>query len=228
MSTGVATLETVYVPLAKDRLSIPSMYFKGQSSRKKYQWLITLFLFSIILYTIEGSIAVVTDSKLISAHKRLYPPHHKYNAHREVPARFKANYTFIRYDENLIEHADGIKVQEEGLKILVSGVYYVYCNVYINPDYMCKYYDDYSPWSFFVERITANNSAQIITLLQAAQTCSTYIASDTYDSKTSFIGGVFRLEAGDVIRVKFPKKFFDVFYVPESSFAGLVMLGPAN
>ncbi len=176
---------------------------------------------------------MATDSKVISAHKRLYTPHHKYckddkyNAHREVPARFKAN-KFIRYDDNLIEHADGIEVQVEGLKILVSGVYYVYCNVYINPDYMCKYYDDYSPWSFFVERITANNSAQIITLLQAAQTCSTYIASDTYDSKTSFIGGVFRLEAGDVIRVKLPKKFFDVFYVPESSFAGLVMFGPAN
>jgi hypothetical protein len=209
------------------------MYFKGQSSRKKHQWL-AIFLFLIFLYTIKGSKAMATDSKVISAHKRLYTPHHKYfkddkyNAHREVPARFIANFKFICYDENLIEHAEGIEVQEEGLKILVSGVYYVYCNVYINPDNMCKYYDDYSPWSFFVERITANNSAQIITLLRAAQTCSTYIASDTYDSKTSFIGGVFRLEAGDVIRIKFPKKFFDVFYVPESSFAGLVMFGPAN
>ncbi|CAL1542723.1 unnamed protein product [Lymnaea stagnalis] len=165
-----------------------------------------------------------------SAHKRLYPPYMPANGQRRLMPEFnKTVYVLFKTNTSkpdpLIEHDRGVEVLADGLRIMFSGLYYVYSSIHFRPDsvYPCKDFQ-YQTWSHFVEKISPNNPSQTGCLLKTAHTCCDEC---TLDDETSYTGGVFRLEAGDILRVVISGHGL-VFFKQQTSFAGLMMLGTAN
>ncbi|CAL1526490.1 unnamed protein product [Lymnaea stagnalis] len=177
----------------------------------------------------------VSDFKFspVSAHKRLYPPKNPFpevNYRKRVP-RFENSsvYVLFKYEKSmsdpLLEHEHGVEVLNDGLRIVYSGAYYVYSSIHFRPEsaHPCKSFL-YTTWGHSVEKLSPNSPAQTGCLLKTAHTCCDHC---TMDEETSYTGGVFNLEAGDIIRVSVSGHGL-VYFRQQTSFAGVFMIGLAN
>ncbi|CAL1542721.1 unnamed protein product [Lymnaea stagnalis] len=177
----------------------------------------------------------VSDFKFspASAHKRLYPPQSPFpevNYRDRVP-RFDNGtvYVLFKHDKSapdpLVEHDRGVEVLNDGLRIVYSGLYYVYSSIHFRPEsaHPCKDFQ-YQTWAHYVEKITPNDPAKTGCLLKTVHTCCDEC---TMDEETSYVGGTFELEAGDVVRILVSGHGL-VYFRQQTSFAGLVMMGLAN
>jgi hypothetical protein len=169
----------------------------------------------------------------VSAHKRMYPPKNPFPEvayTKRVPVfPQKTIYVLFKHenitDNRLIEHVRGVEVLKEGLRIIYSGLYYVYSSINFRPEsaYPCKNYT-YQTWSHAVEKQSPNKPDKSGCLLKTFHTCCD---SCSMEEETSFTGGVFYFEAGDVLRVSIGG-YGLVYFQTKSSFAGLIMLGTGN
>ena len=173
----------------------------------------------------------VSDFKFspVSAHQRLYPPYRPAGP-RELKPNFTTSgrvlfRTSTRREDPLVEHARGVQVLDGGFHIQYSGIYFIYSSIHYRPDsvYPCKHFK-FKTWSHFIMKNTPNNPALTGCLMKTAHTCCDEC---TLDDETSYTGGVFRLEAGDVIYVEISGHGL-VYFKEQTSFAGLMMLGLAN
>ncbi|KAH9507621.1 hypothetical protein Btru_051636 [Bulinus truncatus] len=186
------------------------------------------------IHRVSLSILNVSDFSLtpVSAHKILYPP--KYSCEQisfqyRKPTFVKGTvHVLFQYEDRrpdpLREHARNIGVLKDGLKIQHSGSYYMYSSIHYMPEshYPCKDFK-YQTWIHYVEKKPVNQDKSI-GLMKTYHTCCDSCA---FDEETSYNGGVFNLEAGDVIHISIDGYCLVNFH-DSSSFAGLIYLGPGD
>ncbi|XP_059148926.1 tumor necrosis factor ligand superfamily member 6-like [Physella acuta] len=168
-----------------------------------------------------------------STHKRLFPPKNPYPEmpyQERVPQFGNGSVVVLFKNENvtadpLVEHERGVEILKDGIRIIHPGLYYVYSSIHFRPEsaHPCKNFK-YQTWGHYVEKISPNNPAQTGCLLKTAHTCCD---ACTMDEETSYTGGVFHLESGDVIRIVI-SGYGLVYFRQQTSFAGLMMLGNSN
>ncbi|XP_055897263.1 tumor necrosis factor ligand superfamily member 6-like isoform X1 [Biomphalaria glabrata] len=166
----------------------------------------------------------------VSAHKRMFPPPNP-NPEVEYSKRVPifpnhTVYVLFQHDnispDPLVEHVRGVDVLKDGLRIVYSGLYFVYSSIHFRPEsaHTCQDFK-YQTWTHVVERMSPNSIAQSGCLLKTSHTCCDHCSMD---EQTSYTGGVFYLESGDVLRVAI-SGYGLVYFRQHSSFAGLMMLG---
>lgn len=157
-----------------------------------------------------------------SAHKRLRPSVNRNFTFPEFLDKKLVLTNFSKENEPPLEHARGVDVRDQSLRILHSGLYFVYSSIHFQPtpNHPCKDFK-FQTWGHYVEKIVPNYPGRSGCILKTSHTCCDQCIND---SETSFTSGVFQLQAGDIIQI-LVSGYGLVYFKSESSFAGLMMLG---
>ncbi|KAH9503044.1 hypothetical protein Btru_075801 [Bulinus truncatus] len=92
----------------------------------------------------------------------------------------------------LVEHVRGAEVISEGIRVLYTGLYYVYCGMNVTL-HECN---QGNTSSVYIHRISPNGAKSGV-LLQSLIS----LHGEAFVTKTTFTGGVFYLQAEDVVQV---------------------------
>ena len=168
----------------------------------------------------------------VSAHKRLYAPEFPFPVvFRDRVPHFIDKPVYLLFKSNkfspdpLLEHERGVEVISDRLRIMYSGLYFVYSSIHFRPESTqpCKDFQ-YQVFSLYVVNVTPNDSTKTGNILRITHTCCN--ECQMYE-ETSYVGGVFQLEAGNDIQIAISG--YGLFHSrQQSSFAGLFMIGLAN
>ncbi|KAK0062128.1 tumor necrosis factor ligand superfamily member 6 [Biomphalaria pfeifferi] len=135
---------------------------------------------------------------------------------------FKKDYNVcVRIKINSQDHARGVTVDNDGLVILHSGLYYVYASVYFKPN-STEYSSNfaYQTWFQYIYRMRPNSPAHSTVLTRVVHTCC---LNCTNSQNTAYSAGVFYLEAGDMLQVCLTGQGLIAFDA-RSTYLGLFML----
>ncbi|XP_059158153.1 uncharacterized protein LOC131942348 isoform X2 [Physella acuta] len=140
----------------------------------------------------------------VSAHARLFPSvRYPGTENSEDPIFNPTSHSILELNEqatdNIHQHATGVNITREGIKIIIAGVYYIYSNVNFKPN-STRYSADfhYQTWFQYISRRSATSPVLSGVLLRTVHTCC---SNCTGSQETAYTGGVFYLQAGDVIQI---------------------------
>ncbi|XP_059158160.1 uncharacterized protein LOC131942349 isoform X2 [Physella acuta] len=141
---------------------------------------------------------------LVSAHVRLFPSvRFPGTDNSKDPIFNPTSHSILELNEqatdNIHQHATGVNITREGIKILYPGVYYIYSNVNFKPNstrYTAEFH--YQTWFQYISRRSATSPVLSGVLLRTVHTCC---SNCTGSRETAYTGGVFSLQTGDVIQV---------------------------
>ncbi|XP_059169300.1 uncharacterized protein LOC131951046 [Physella acuta] len=96
-------------------------------------------------------------------------------------------------------HSKCVNITQEGIKIVFSGLYYIYSNINFTPNTTRSSSDfTYQTWFQYVHRHSAHSPVLSGVLLR---TVHTTCANCTHSQETANTGGIFNLQTGDLIQV---------------------------
>ncbi|CAL1536013.1 unnamed protein product [Lymnaea stagnalis] len=165
--------------------------------------------------------ALVTSP--VSAHKCIGTSQDTSSKLAEVP-EFRRNHVLIHlkvtpFDK--CEHSQGVRVTEEGFVLQHDGLYFVYSNINFKPDTQKSSSEfPYQTWFHYVNRESPNHPMNAGVLLRSAYTC---YPNSSNRGETSYTGGIFYLNADDILRVSLSGEGIAQFN-NQSSYLGLFML----
>ncbi|XP_059160769.1 uncharacterized protein LOC131944248 [Physella acuta] len=101
--------------------------------------------------------------------------------------------------DNIHQHATGVNITRKGIKILVSGLYFVYSSVNFKPN-STRFSADfhYQTWFQYISRRSATSPVLSGVLLRTVHTCC---SNCTGTQETAYTGGFFYLLKDDVIQM---------------------------
>lgn len=126
------------------------------------------------------------------------------------------------------ESVYNVKVESNGLRILYSGVHYVYNSMYFMPEnaYTCDDFEDYSWWTCLI--CIPLNGYRPRVLLRNEHACKDTInLRGGLDTETGQTGGVFTLDHGDKLSMEMSISGI-TYFSRDTTFMGLFMIRPLD
>ncbi|KAK0058233.1 cysteine dioxygenase type 1 [Biomphalaria pfeifferi] len=176
---------------------------------------------STLMELILNASQVLTNEELFSFKKEKLPiSAHKRLMQTNVPGQDSNDTHFVlevdpMYNDPDIEHNSGVDLVPDGLKIIYTGIYYVYSSIEFQnqtvPVSSTKYH--------YIHRISPGNPSLSGVLLRMVLTVDT---SSSPIRETTYTGGAFYLQSGDLIQICLSSS--TKINKSPSSFMGLILL----
>jgi hypothetical protein len=161
---------------------------------------------------------------LASAHNRLIPAEEFDSSAYSTPLFTNTTVSIKLLDNSNhtapTDHSREVNITRDGFQIIHSGVYYVYTNARFKPDSSepCRMFR-FKTWNQEVTR-QSGVTGERTTIMKSVHTCPD---DQTMDRESSFTGGTFKLETGDLLELNSSGSGLISFF-PYDSYFGLFLL----